>query len=262
MKGRKPFKKNEILSQREFLEKSREIHGDLYDYSEAKYKGSKFKVDVNCRTHGIFSLTPSDHWNGVGCKKCHFEKSKTWSKKEDEFIIQNYQKLKAKGCVENLQGKTINAIRGRARVLGITKKQRALNHENIPNYFFKSIVYRANSKKLDFDLDADFIWDLYNKQGRKCALSGWDIFFSQKTMYNTASMDRIDSSKGYTKDNVQLTHKMVNRCKLNCSESDFYRICESVYHNRMDLNKSYIEWEDDPWHDTIKPKRKNTEYGK
>ena len=53
-----------------FVYKSREIHGDTYDYSKVKYRVGKEKVTIICRKHGDFLQTPSDHLNGYGCAPC------------------------------------------------------------------------------------------------------------------------------------------------------------------------------------------------
>ena len=57
-------------TQEEFIEKSKETHGDRYDYSLVKYKSSLKNVDIICRTHGVFSQAPVQHVRGRGCPKC------------------------------------------------------------------------------------------------------------------------------------------------------------------------------------------------
>jgi hypothetical protein len=54
----------------EFISKSILIHGDKYDYSKANYAGSDSKIDIICRTHGVFQQRPHSHWRGSGCPKC------------------------------------------------------------------------------------------------------------------------------------------------------------------------------------------------
>jgi hypothetical protein len=44
----------------------------------------------------------------------------------------------------------------------------------------------------------------------------------------TASLDRIDSSKGYIEGNLQWLHKRINIMKGNMSEKEFLDFCESV----------------------------------
>ena len=59
------------LDTRAFVEKSRRLHGDKYDYSEAQYVDAHTHVTVVCPTHGRFQITPAVHANrGGGCKKC------------------------------------------------------------------------------------------------------------------------------------------------------------------------------------------------
>lgn len=38
----------------EFIEKSKKIHGDKYDYSKVDYKNSKTGVKIICPIHGDF----------------------------------------------------------------------------------------------------------------------------------------------------------------------------------------------------------------
>ena len=53
-----------------FIEKSKEIHGDRYNYSLVKYKNVHDKVCIICPEHGEFWQTPHHHLDGFGCKKC------------------------------------------------------------------------------------------------------------------------------------------------------------------------------------------------
>lgn len=54
----------------EFIGKSREIHGDKYDYSKVDYKGLNKKVTIICPTHGEFTQYASAHLKGTGCPVC------------------------------------------------------------------------------------------------------------------------------------------------------------------------------------------------
>lgn len=57
-----------------FIEKSKKIHGDKYDYSKAEYIGSNTKLLIICREHGDFLQTPSNHLAGKECLKCSYKK--------------------------------------------------------------------------------------------------------------------------------------------------------------------------------------------
>lgn len=58
-----------------FIAKAREVHGDKYDYSLAKYTGAFGKVSIICPEHGLFTMPASRHLCGGGCQKCAVRKS-------------------------------------------------------------------------------------------------------------------------------------------------------------------------------------------
>ena len=53
-----------------FINKSKLIHGEKYDYSLINYKNSKINIRIICFEHGEFWQTPSNHLSGHGCPKC------------------------------------------------------------------------------------------------------------------------------------------------------------------------------------------------
>ncbi len=54
----------------EFIEKSKKIHGEKYDYSKVQYKNALKKVIIICKIHGEFLQSPSNHYNGSNCPIC------------------------------------------------------------------------------------------------------------------------------------------------------------------------------------------------
>ena len=58
------------ITKNDFIEKSKNVHGDKYDYSKVEYINAKTKVCVICPEHGDFLIRPDHHMNGVGCNKC------------------------------------------------------------------------------------------------------------------------------------------------------------------------------------------------
>ena len=55
----------------QFLEKSRKIHGDRYDYVEDSYIAMSESTGIVCKVHGEFNQVPSDHVTSkAGCPKC------------------------------------------------------------------------------------------------------------------------------------------------------------------------------------------------
>jgi very-short-patch-repair endonuclease len=53
-----------------FIEKSKEKHGDKYDYSKVEYSGCDTNVIILCKKHNAFNQTPYNHLNGQGCSFC------------------------------------------------------------------------------------------------------------------------------------------------------------------------------------------------
>jgi hypothetical protein len=82
----------------------------------------------------------------------------------------------------------------------------------------------ASQRDLEFAITIQDIWELYQSQGGVCALSGVEISFD----HGSASIDRVDSTRGYFKDNIQMVHKDVNRMKVDYPQDYFIHICKSV----------------------------------
>lgn len=62
----------------EFIKKSKDIHGNKYDYSLADYINSKSKIKIICPIHGVFEQTPNNHLSKKqGCSKCSGKYKKT-----------------------------------------------------------------------------------------------------------------------------------------------------------------------------------------
>jgi hypothetical protein len=53
-----------------FIEISRYIHKDKYDYNKVNYLNNNSKVEIICNKHGSFTQTPYNHKLGKGCPKC------------------------------------------------------------------------------------------------------------------------------------------------------------------------------------------------
>jgi len=91
-----------------FLEKSKEVHGDKYNYDKVVYKRNEVKVIIGCSDHGEFKQTPRIHFQGHGCPKCGSERAgRKNALTRAEFITKarethgdkyNYSKVDYKNC--------------------------------------------------------------------------------------------------------------------------------------------------------------------
>jgi hypothetical protein len=54
----------------EFIIKAKNVHSNLYSYSETNYINAYTKVIIGCKIHGNFLQSPTNHLNGQGCPFC------------------------------------------------------------------------------------------------------------------------------------------------------------------------------------------------
>lgn len=105
--------------------------------------------------------------------------------------------------------------------------------EEISGQFWGQIKRGADGSKgrrtIPFSITIEDAWNLFMAQERRCALSGQSLTFPEKwDSTGTASLDRIDSLRGYEKDNVQWVHKDINRMKNSFDQEYFKKLCSLV----------------------------------
>lgn len=101
----------------------------------------------------------------------------------------------------------------------------------ISGAWFRAHITRENSQtartKVSVTVTKEQLWDLFLKQNRKCALTGLPLTIGSNRQ-NNASVDRIDSSKGYDIDNIQFVHKDINMMKRWYNQDYFIKMCKLV----------------------------------
>lgn len=103
--------------------------------------------------------------------------------------------------------------------------------------------YRVNAgyREILFDITVDDMMKLAEKQNFKCAMTGEDLIFvmNQKDRSKSnASLDRIDSNKGYIIGNIQWVTKNVNLMKRELSVNDFLDICKKICNYNKNADKT------------------------
>lgn len=109
----------------------------------------------------------------------------------------------------------------------------------IPKSYWNTIITGAQSRGIEFNLTPIEASNIFNG---KCSLTGVEICFlniNKNILEQTASLDRIDSSVGYNKDNIQWLHKDINRLKNKYSQKDFLIFVKQIYEF-----KNLIEFKD------------------
>jgi hypothetical protein len=106
-------------------------------------------------------------------------------------------------------------------------------------YHFNIAKRRSRKYNRDFDLTLEFLEELWIKQNGKCAATGLilDTKYLQtkkqkknKNPYQ-ASLDRIDNSKGYTKDNIRFVCYMFNIARNDFTDEQVLDFCKKVMNN-------------------------------
>lgn len=110
---------------------------------------------------------------------------------------------------------------------------------NLSSTFFSRILEGARVRGIEVSITKEEILNLLEKQKYKCALSGLHLTLSKtfstdrsnRTYFTTASLDRIDSSKGYIEGNVQWIHKDINIMKNKFPNDYFIDMCKKISKN-------------------------------
>lgn len=103
-------------------------------------------------------------------------------------------------------------------------------HRGVRVSWFNKFKSSAELRNIPWSLTLDDVADAMQKQDNRCSLTGWDISFPDwgHSQEAPASIDRIDSTLGYTKDNIQLVVRKVNMMKQQYSQEEFIEVCKAV----------------------------------
>lgn len=94
-----------------FVEKAKSIHGEKYDYSNAKYTSGSRQLSIRCIKHNLrFDVSPESHLKGKGCPLCEQEEIAMYEEGKNEAIQRrsDYRKIQAekrKRSKELIQGR-------------------------------------------------------------------------------------------------------------------------------------------------------------
>lgn len=113
-------------------------------------------------------------------------------------------------------------------------------YEDLSGTFWYSILRHALARDLEVVITIEDAWNQFIKQEKRCALSGEILLMNRnyqgnRVLSHTASLDRIDNTKGYTKDNIQWVHKDINIMKSDFEQNEFIELCTKIaYFNKKD----------------------------
>lgn len=106
--------------------------------------------------------------------------------------------------------------------------------EDISKVYYEQVKRNAKVRNFTFNLTINQLWNVFLKQNKKCVMTGLPLKFSKYSGKSdgNASLDRIDSNKGYDLNNIQWIHKDVNKMKNNLKEANFLEYCKLICINK------------------------------
>ena len=138
-------------------------------------------------------------------------------------------------CGKTIKKRKCSIIDTRHKGCGCVKLETGKKHAGFTGYeeihgnTWTMIKKNARTRNISFTVSIETAWNLYLQQDRRCALTGVPIAFAKKIKSKrTASLDRIDSTKSYTADNIQWVHRVVNLMKASMFQPDFIGWCQAV----------------------------------
>lgn len=138
---------------------------------------------------------------------------KVCSKCKEELPLSSFTK----------HSKNKDGLQGSCRVCN-KKSSKEWNANNKDSLILKRLKERAIQKGLDFDLTVTDI-----NVPLKCPVFGFDLQRNHKVpLFNSPSVDRIDPTKGYTKDNIQIISQLANAMKQNASPEQLLQFAKWV----------------------------------
>lgn len=82
-----------------FINESKLIHGDKYNYNKVEYTKALIKVKIICPIHGEFLQTPNSHLSGQGCPRCKESKGeRVVAQFLDSLNIKHEREKRFKDC--------------------------------------------------------------------------------------------------------------------------------------------------------------------
>lgn len=209
---------------------------------------NKLKQSVGGDVNGIIEIKPESTPNTCGNTTNRNHRHKYWDDKLAYLIGRKFDKLtvirrmpsitqyslfECKCDCGNIKiAKAKNLLCGNCKSCGCKRKSR---YEEIPGAYFGAMRQRAKLKSLECSVSKEYMWNLYLTQNKKCALTGMDIGFDPDYRHGkqSASLDRIDSTKGYINGNVRWVHKKANQIKMDMTDDEFLMMCRRIV-NHMD----------------------------
>lgn len=169
----------------------------------------------------------------------------------------NYRKRKAESFIYTITEKTCSVCeilkpikdfkKGLSYLDGYSTKCKKCEYEIctdsrkayvVKNWAKILFLHAKRHNKYDFDIDEQFVSELYEKQNGRCYWFNVKLEPSNIAKYPwQPSLDRLDREKGYTKDNVVLACYSANIGRNTCTDELFSKFVEDLRHSLCEKDK-------------------------
>jgi hypothetical protein len=157
------------------------------------------------------------------------ECNKTFLKDKSEFD-RNLKKGRKNYCSRNCVGKIHNGHL--SNYFNQTKNILKNFSDNRKDKYtgLREHMARVKKRHKDYDITLEDLLEQWVKQEGICVYSGVRLNKSKKNgnIITTASLDRIDSKKGYVKGNIQFISIICNYAKNNVSHEEMIEFCKII----------------------------------
>lgn len=157
-----------------------------------------------------------------------FEKAEAEVKRNNKKGMRNFCSLK---CVGKNSYQHLKTYAGKYDIA-----KHSANHKD--EYtglreFLRRIKVRQKSKDLGCNLTLEYLKFIWEDQNHKCAYTGIELSLPKyikgsNNIIFTASLDRIDSSKGYVEGNVQFVSMAINYMKSTMTDEQTKEIIKLI----------------------------------
>jgi len=118
-------------------------------------------------------------------------------------------------------------------------------YKELSGSYWCHVSGNAKRRGVPIAITAEYAYEVFTQQNKKCAISGVDInlvsYYRRDCKDQTASLDRIDNTKGYEKGNIQWVHKQVNIIRNALSIDSLLSWCKLIIdhsESKNDVGKS------------------------
>jgi hypothetical protein len=159
--------------------------------------------------------------------------------KDDSELKRNKKLGRKIFCSRSCSGKALNNF-------GDKRNTKPPPHGKLKDEFsrFRDHMRRIRNRGKEYDIDVEYLKEIWDNQKGKCPYTGVEMIlkgYNKKDNNNPlfyASVDRIDSNKGYIKDNIQWVCKPINFLKNDFIHEDVITMCKIIQTHYNNISTS------------------------